>query len=149
MVRWIAVFAPVALALTAAPAQARDTSQELARAAEILDDPATQDRIATSLSGLFDALMQMPVGPLAKAVRDIDPDADVADIPADAVVGDLAARGNPDFAENLDADIRTSTRMAGTMAKSLVTLAPVLEAMARDLESQFEGAIAEGRRARR
>ena len=125
------------------PAAAADRGAE--RAVSVLNDPATQDRMADTVTALVGALMQMKVGPLADAVARIDPESRAADIPPDATIGDVAGR-DPAYAERMGADVRAGTRMAGQAASALAAYAPVLKDMARDLAAQWERERAAARR---
>jgi len=132
------------LALAASlPAAAAD--REVAGAVATLNDPATQERMADTVTALVGALMQMKVGPLADAVARIDPESRAADIPRDATIGDIAGR-DPAYAERMGADVRAGTRMAGQAASALAAYAPVLKDMARDLAAQWERERAAARR---
>ena len=51
-----------------APLPATAADREVAGAVATLNDPATQERMADTVTALVAALMQMPVGPLADAV---------------------------------------------------------------------------------
>ncbi|WP_428683580.1 hypothetical protein [Sphingopyxis sp.] len=123
------------------PALAADPS----RAVATLNDPAAQERMADTVTALVGALMQMQVGPLAKAVAQVDPESDAAYIPQDATVGDIAGR-DPAYAERMGDDVRAGTRMAGQAASALQAYAPVLKDMARDLAAQWERERAAARR---
>ncbi|MFC5795650.1 hypothetical protein [Sphingopyxis terrae] len=78
---------PLLALLAPVPASAADARD----AAAVLNDPATQERMADTITALVGAMMQMPVGPLAEAVARIDPSSDAARIPPDATVGDVEA----------------------------------------------------------
>lgn len=121
----------------AAPMPAIAADHAAQRTVATLNDPATQDRMADSVTALVGALMQMNVGPLAEAVARIDPESDAAYIPRDATVGDIAGR-DPQYAEHMGDDVRAGTRMAGHAASALAAYAPVLKDMARDLAAQWE-----------
>ena len=124
---------PLLVLATPLPATASEMNDTVAT----LNDPATQDRMAETITAMVGALMQMQVGPLAKAVAQIDPDSDAAYIPPDATLGELAGR-DPDYADRMGADVRAGTRMAGHAASALAAYAPVLKDMARDLAAQWQ-----------
>lgn len=132
-------FALIALPLLAlaAPLPAAAADHEMRGAVATLNDPVAQDRMADSITALVGALMQMQVGPLAKAVAQIDPESDAAYIPPDATLGEIAGR-DPEYAERMGDDVRAGTRMAGHAASALAAYAPVLKDMARDLAAQWE-----------
>lgn len=125
----------------AAPLPAAAGDGSLDDAAATLRDPAAQEQMADTVAALVGALMQMPVGPLVEAAARIDPDSDIAAIPPDATLGELAGRDASD-AERLGDDVRTGTRMAGDMAAALAAYAPVLKDMARDMAAQWERSAA-------
>src|SRR3546814_7152940 len=75
-----------------------------------LNDPVAQDRMAETITAIVGALMQMQVGPLARAVAEIDPESDAAYIPPDATLGEMTGR-DPEYAERMGADVRATTRM--------------------------------------
>ena len=121
----------------AAPLPAAAADGEMRDAVATLNDPATQDRMADTITAIVGALMQMPVGPLAEAVARVDPDSDAAYIPRDATLGEVAGR-DPDYADRMGADVRATRRMAGQAAAALAVYAPVLKDMARDMAAQWE-----------
>src|SRR3546814_16673147 len=93
--------------------------------------------MAETITAIVGALMQMQVGPLAKAVAEIDPESDAAYIPPDATLGEVTG-SDPYYAERMGDDVRATTRMAGHAASALAAYAPVLKDMARDLATQWE-----------
>src|SRR3546814_16736179 len=93
--------------------------------------------MAETITAIVGALMQMQVGPLAKAVAEIDPESDAAYIPPDATLGEVTG-SDPYYAERMGDDVRATTRMAGHAASALAAYAPVLKDMARDLAAQWE-----------
>src|SRR3546814_19365623 len=82
-----------------------------------LNDPIAQERMAETITAIVGALMQMQVGPLAKAVAEIDPESDAAYIPPDATLGEVTGR-DPYYAERMGDDVRATTRMAGHAASA-------------------------------
>src|SRR3546814_9912861 len=66
-----------------------------------LNDPVAQDRMAETITAIVGALMQMQVGPLARAVAEIDPASDAAYIPPDATLGEMTGR-EPEYGERSD-----------------------------------------------
>lgn len=130
-------FPLIALPLLALAAPLPAAANEMKGAVATLNDPVAQDRMADTITAIVGALMQMQVGPLAKAVADIDPESDAAYIPPDATLGEVAGR-DPHYAERMGDDVRAGTRMAGHAASALAAYAPVLKDMARDLAAQWE-----------
>ncbi|MBJ7502216.1 MAG: hypothetical protein JHC57_20855 [Sphingopyxis sp.] len=135
----------VALPLLALAAPLPAAANGMQGAVATLNDPAAQDRMAETITAMVGALMQMQVGPLAKAVAQIDPESDAAYIPPDATLGEVTGR-DPDYADRMGDDVRATTRMAGHAASALAAYAPVLKDMARDLAAQWERERAASRR---
>ena len=129
---------PLAAAMLPAPAFAAD--RDLERTAQQLADPRTQDALAETLSALVSAMLDINVGGIANAVAKADPKGRVRDVDPDMTLRDMAARDNPDFADTLDADVRSGTRMAGAMAGALAAMLPQLERLARDVENRVDKA---------
>ncbi|HWW57472.1 MAG TPA: hypothetical protein VN047_11340 [Sphingopyxis sp.] len=138
-------FALITLPLLALAAPLPAAASEVQEAVATLNDPVAQDRMADTITAMVGALMQMQVGPLAKAVAQIDPESGAAYIPPDATLGEVAGR-DPEYAERMGDDVRAGTRMAGHAASALTAYAPVLKDMARDLAAQWDRERADSRR---
>ena len=134
-----------ALPLLALAAPLPAAANEMQGAVATLNDPVAQDRMAETITAMVGALMQMQVGPLAKAVAQIDPESDAAYIPPDATLAEVTGR-DPEYADRMGDDVRATTRMAGHAASALAAYAPVLKDMARDLAAQWERERANARR---
>ncbi len=130
-------FALIALPLLALAAPLPAAAHEMQGAVATLNDPVAQDRMADTITAMVGALMQMQVGPLAKAVAQIDPESDAAYIPPDATLGEVTGR-DLEYAERMGDDVRAGTRMAGHAASALAAYAPVLKDIARDFAAQWE-----------
>jgi hypothetical protein len=126
-----------ALPLVALAAPLPAAAGEMNDTVAMLNDPVAQDRMAETITTIVGALMQMQVGPLAKAVAQIDPESDAAYIPPDATLGEVTG-SDPHYAEPMGDDVRATTRMAGHAASALAAYAPVLKDMARDLAAQWQ-----------
>lgn len=137
---------PLALLALPAPAFAAEGDEDFARVADQLQDPRTQDALADTLGAFVAAMLDLKVGGIANAVAKVDPKARAERVDPDMTVGDMAARDNPDFAENLDDDVRDGTRMLGTMAGAMAEMLPQLADLARDVEARVEQARDRARR---
>lgn len=140
MVRLIACAALVAATLPLSPALAQSRDEERddsAQALRQLQDPRVSASLATLVEGLAQSLMAMPVGPLAESVRRIDPDSELADMPRDATLGEMAHVDARDARALGDQAHAAGTMLAG-MARSLEVMMPTLRAMARDMNAQME-----------
>ncbi len=133
---WLAAAPAIA---QAAPPEPTADAAEMTRMARALQDPAMQDRMADSLSAMMGALLAMPVGPFAQLAREIDPEASLARIPADATLADLAARRDPHLARRLDRQARRGMAAMGTMAGGLAAMMPALETAMAQLARSMDG----------
>jgi hypothetical protein len=126
--------------------------EEAVRTLETLNDPKVQRDMGNVLSALVGSLMQLRVGEIANAVEDMDmPGQDRSKargrkMDPKTTLADLAGKGDPDFADKLDDNVRAMPKMAGAMAGTLAQMLPMMDAMARDLEAQIEDALPEGMR---
>jgi hypothetical protein len=93
-----------------------------------LSDPRSQIAVTTMLAALSEAVLDMKVDSMVRAMRSVDPDA-AGDLPDDARVRDLAGPG----ADHLSGDIgRTVPRAMGAaagMADAMGDMLPQLRAM--------------------
>ncbi len=152
------VLAAASMAALAAPVQAKESAapermDKAVAALETLADPAVQRDMGNMLSALIGSLMDLRVGELMNATRDIQlPGQEKAvrmeRMDPKATLGDLAGKGDPRFAERLKDDAKAMPKVAGTMAQSLAKMLPIVDAMARDMEAQLEASIEEAKRAR-
>jgi hypothetical protein len=142
-----ALFALPLLALTLpAPALAQDMDSDTAAAARQLQDPRAQDALADALSAMVAAMLDMRIGGVVNAVAKADPEGRARPVDPDMTVADMAAKGNPDFQDNLNDDIRGGTRMVGAMAGAMAELLPQLSGLARDVEERVARAKDAARR---
>ena len=135
---WRLLAATSLLAMSASPALAQVADERVLEGADILSDEDTQDRVARSMRVLSRVLLNMPVGPIAEAVREIDPDSDMADMPADMRLGALAGADADELPEQLAGQSRVMMRSMGTLARQMAVMAPVLRDMASDMAAQME-----------
>ena len=120
--------APVAAALICAPALARET--EAGDVARKLSDPANQIAATAVLAAMSEALLDLRVGPFMKALDSAGAGGDLADVPPDATVRDLAGK---DAGRLTDGIARNTPRVMGAMAgmaQDLDAMLPQLRAMA-------------------
>jgi hypothetical protein len=135
-------------------AVARDgaRTEEAVRTLETLNDPKMQRDMGNLLSALVGSLMQLQVGEIANAVEDIEipgkknSDRRTRKMDPKTTLADLAGKGDPDFEEKLDDNVRAMPKMAGAMAGTLAQMLPMVDAMARDLEAQIEQSLPENMR---
>ncbi len=139
----LAVCAPLpALAQDAPPADAPPADAPLANVTERLADPATQQVAAVTLSTLVEALLDLPIAPLANAVRSADPDA-LPDIDDNTTVRQLAGPDAEDVPAVIRAELPRAMDMMAGMAAGFEALLPAL----KDMAEQFEQSVEEARKA--
>jgi len=132
--------APVLVALAApAPALAQDrTEEDAARVADTLRDPALQESVAAGMAAASEALLDVPLAPLARAVAEA-----AGDNPRD-VDPNMTLRSVSPEAQNVPAEIhdklpRVMSAMAG-MAGGVSAMIPALREMAARMEEAIEQA---------
>lgn len=140
-----ALFLAVPLAaMIAAPAAARD-SQDDAEMRKVqtemvdkLNDPKFQDGMADMMVGLMKALSTMKVAPLMDAAGKMDPKAKRAKVDPDATLGDMMAKGDPNYMDRMEDGTRVMTKSMGVMAAGMAKMMPVMMDMAKDMGAQME-----------
>ena len=128
------VLAPLVLATAAAlaPSPALASDSETRRMAEELRDPAQQAEIAATAEAVTEAMLSIPVGPLARAVAEVEgEDPDYVD--PDLRAGDLV---DPD---TIDASYEFAHRLPQMMG-ALAGVAVALEEMLPELRARIEAA---------
>lgn len=136
LVRAAAVAAP--LALIAAPVQAQDSpfdETELAPLAEKLGDPALQESMAQTAAVLSEALLDLPLAPLARAA------AQAAGEDPEAVDPQMTLRRVAPGAERVPEELSDRVpqmmgAMAG-MAEGIQAMLPALRQMAEQMKDRF------------
>ncbi len=147
MHRLIAVAALLLVSTSPALAAPRDSDsgredREMARMADKLNDPRTQDAMSGMMVAMADMFMDLRVDKLRAAIARIDPDAR-ADRNWDGArtLGDMIRRDDPNFREKLEDGSRlavgTMGEMAGTMAAMMPEFRKMAERMGRDLEKNM------------
>ena len=139
--------------------QSVSRTDDAVRTLERLSDPRMQRDMGNVLSALVTSLMTMRVGNIANAVDDLDmqgadsrdgrrQDRQIRKMDPRTTIADLAGKGDPDFAENLDENVRAMPRMAGAMAGTIAQMLPMIDAMARDFEAQMDQNLRKAKSAR-
>ncbi|QJQ31177.1 hypothetical protein GV829_00875 [Sphingomonas lacunae] len=150
MVRMLA-FAALASVAAVSPSSAQDrtlpSSEALERMATEWDNPERIHAVGDAMEALTRALMAMPIGPLAEAAARIDPDSDLADVPADATLGDLTGHDD-DMPSRLGEDARHAGRAMASMTNEMARMLPMFEAMARDMAAQWQDRMERAREER-
>lgn len=121
----------------ATSASAQSAPHASPRAADILNDPAQQERLASTISAMMAALMKVNVGPLADVIGKADPNSRARDLPRDATLGDVMGRDEYD-ADRLGHQVQNSAAMVGAAASTIEAYLPVLKNIARDMAAQVE-----------
>lgn len=128
------LLAAACAAALALPAAAWADERPASRAGEIgrtLADPFTQIAVTAALAGLAEAMLDLRIGPLARAAGAAAGDPGLRELPPDARVRDMAG---PDAGRLGQKIARETPRMMGAMAGmagALDEMAPQLRDMAR------------------
>lgn len=127
-------------ALVSAPALARENRDgTTGDIAEKLSDPAVQLAASAALAAMVESVLDMDIGPIARAARTMGGGGAVSDLPPDARVRDLAG---PD-ARNIPGDVaRKVPRAMGSaaeMAGAVDDMMPQLRETARRMKDALPG----------
>ncbi len=138
------------LAALATPAAVLANEAPEQKVLQQLNDPAFQDRMAGMMAGVMRAMVVLPVGEIAAGIeqaippemRDPQEDGSAHTIDRDATLGDMLARDNPDFVQDIEEQTRNMTRMMGGMAGQFAQMLPEFRAIAEKMKRQMEGSLA-------
>lgn len=144
MHRFMAVAALLLVSTTPAMAAPRNADsaredREMARMADKLNDPRTQDAMSGMMVAMADMFMDLRVDKLRAAIAKIDPDARRdRDWDGARTLGDVIERDDPNFRDKIEGGSRMAVgamgSMAGTMADMMPEFRKMAERMGRDLE---------------
>lgn len=124
-------------ALTAIPAQARPREND--RVSEQLRDPYNQAKAAAAAAILAQTVLDMRVGPLARAMGDMG-DQDARRVPYDARLGDVAGPDARKIPERVARDLPRAMAGAGDMAGAFEAMIPQINAMSDQLRREMDRA---------
>lgn len=110
--------------LLAAPAPAQDD--------DLWDDDpyAAQDETVLAVDRFMGALLDLPVGRLARAMPDLEIEGDIRE---SDTLRDMMVRENPEAEEELRGRARMATALVGTVLGEVETMLPALENWAENL----------------
>ncbi len=118
----------LALALTgvAAPAFAQsDVQRDAETMAGVLNDPATQDMAAGAIGAMVDAVLDMRIDGIAKAIEPLNKGKPVR-LPG-RTVRDIAERDDPDLESKVQDGTRQAVGSIGAVASALAVAMPEFE----------------------
>lgn len=116
---------PLTIAL-APPALAQSTDDDIWD-----DDPyAAQDATVLAVDRFMGALLDLPVGRMARSMPDVEIGGDVRE---SDTLRDVMVRDNPRAEEELRGKARMATALVGTMLSEVETMLPALESWAENL----------------
>lgn len=134
----IVLAAPVlALAFAAAPVAAKSGT---ARMAEDMKNPATQRAMAAAVAAASEAMLDIPLEPLARAAEAMG-DHRTARRMRGATLGDVAGPEARDMPREISRKLPAMMGAAGGMAASIEEMTPALKAMAREMGARMSEAM--------
>lgn len=134
----------LALVLAASPAAARSDTAT-ARMAEKMRDPATQHAMARAVEAVSEAMLDMPLEPLARAAE-VMGDHRTAREMRGARLGDIAGPEARDVPYEMSRKLPQMMGAMGGMAQAAEEMTPALKAMAREMGARVSEAMREGAR---
>jgi len=140
------IFAASMLAFTAPAAYSQSSPtfpQEMDdRIVRSLPDPREVEDMAHGLGSAAEAILDVPVG---NVVRAIDP---TRRVPRDATLGEVAGGGDPYLRERVRDSVGGLTAGMGDMMAQIAVVAPALRSSLAHLERNLERAMRDSRRGR-
>ena len=133
----------LALVLAASPAAAKPGSTE--RMTEMMRDPATQQAMARAVAAMSEAMLDMPLEPLARAAEAMG-DRRTARNMRGATVGDYAGPEARDVPREMSRKLPAVMGAMGGMAAAAEEMTPALKAMAREMGARMKDAMRDGAR---
>ena len=131
----------LALVMAASPALARDDSTR--RMAQQMRDPATQQAVARAVAAMSEAMLDMPLEPLAR-MADAMGDRRTARQMRGATVGDYAGPEARDVPYEMSRKLPALMGQAGGMVAAAEEMTPALKAMAREMGARMKEAMRNG-----
>ena len=137
--RTIALSAVLVAFAAPVPALAQDrTEEDAARVADTLRDPVLQESVAAGMAAASEALLDVPLAPLARAVAEAAGD-DPRDVDPNMTLRSVSPEAEDVPAEIHDKLPRVMGAMAG-MAGGVSAMIPALREMAARMEEAVERA---------
>ena len=133
----------LALVLAASPASARDESAR--QVTEQLRNPATQQAMARAVAAMSEAMLDMPLDPLARMAEAMG-DRRAARHMRGATVGDYAGPEARDVPREMRRKLPGLMGQAGGMVAAAEEMTPALKAMAREMGARMKDAMRDGAR---
>ena len=133
----------LALVLAASPAVAKPSST--AQMSEMMRDPATQQAMARAVAAMSEAMLDMPLEPLARAAEAMG-DRRTARQMRGATVGDYAGPQARDMPRELSRKLPAMMGAMGGMAAAAEEMTPALKAMAKEMGARMNEAMRDGAR---
>ena len=133
----------LAIILAASPASARDDSAR--RITDQMRDPATQQAMARAVAAMSEAMLDMPLEPLAR-MADAMGDRRTARQMRGATVGDYAGPEARDMPREMSRKLPALMGQAGGMVAAAEEMTPALKAMAREMGARMTEAMRNGAR---
>ena len=133
----------LALALAASPVAAKPSST--AQMGEMMRDPATQQAMARAVAAMSEAMLDMPLEPLARAAEAMG-DRRTARQMRGATLGDYAGPEARDMPRELSRKLPAMMGAMGGMAAAAEEMTPALKAMAKEMGARMKDAMRDGAR---
>ena len=133
----------LALVLAASPALARETSAR--DITEQMRNPATQAAMARAVAAMSEAMLDMPLDPLAR-MADAMGERRTAREMRGATVGDYAGPEARDMPREMSRKLPALMGQVGGMAAAAEEMTPALKAMAKEMGARMKDAMRDGAR---
>lgn len=140
MTRSKTLIAAATAAAMLAPAAASAREAHRGSATDQLSDPMTQTAVAAAMAAMSEAMLQMKVGPLARAAATMSGDEDPRDIDPDATLADMAGPEARRMPREMARKVPQMMGAMGSMAGAMEAMLPQLAQMGERMKAAMDGA---------
>ena len=140
--RKFALIAALPMLALAVPAVAQSKPAEPATEAVVkkLEDPVFQQNMGDMVAAMMKAMMSIKIGPVIEAAKKIDPKTDMGTVDPNATIGDVAAKGDPAYAEKMGQNSQVMAKSVGVMARAMADMMPAMKAAAEKMADAADDA---------
>jgi hypothetical protein len=113
-----------------------ETSRDMQKMADTLNNPVVQDAMVKGIDGLLGAMLDMRIDGLAKALEPLNNGKKIKI--KDKTIREMAERDDPRFEEKMHKGTKAMASGMGALASAMATMLPQLEAAMDKIDDEVE-----------